>query len=66
MHVERNMNRCITFGRVRNRVDLVGVVTKIDKRFVCLKIPSFKGCLEYPSNLVEIIKGNDSTSIREP
>jgi len=54
MHMERNVNECRAFGRVKNRIDLVGVVTKMDKRFVCLKIPDFKGCLEYPSNIVEI------------
>ena len=66
MHMERNVNECRAFGRVKNRIDLVGVVTKMDKRFVCLKIPDFKGCLEYPSNLVEIMEGNDLTSAREP
>lgn len=54
--MEKNGTRCAVFGRVRNRIDLIGRITKMDDRFVCLKIPSFKGCLEYPSRLVEVIE----------
>ncbi len=65
MHMERNVNECRAFGRVKNRIDLVGVVTKMDKRFVCLKIPDFKGCLEYPSNIVEIIEESNLISVKQ-
>ncbi|RLF38731.1 MAG: hypothetical protein DRN00_03515, partial [Thermoplasmata archaeon] len=42
--------------RVRNRIDLIGEVVKIENKFVRIKIPHFKGHLEYPMDLVEEIE----------
>ena len=56
MHMERIGPDQITFGRVRNRIDLIGKVIKINGNFVCLDIPNFKGYLEYPSTLVEFME----------
>lgn len=43
------------FCRVRNRIDIVGKVIKVDRNFVCLNIPQFKGNMEYLSDLVEFV-----------
>ena len=59
MHMERTGSDQIIFGRVRNRIDLIGKVVKINGNFVCLDIPNYKGYLEYPSTLVEFIDGFD-------
>jgi len=56
MHVERIGSDQVIFGRVRNRVDLIGKVVKVNGKFVCLDIPNFKGYLEYPSTLVEFME----------
>ncbi len=56
------------FCRVKNRIDIVGKVTRVNGRFVCLEVPQFKGSVEYPMNLVEYIDWssqqdeNDATS----
>lgn len=64
MHIEReNLDKTI-FGRVRNRVDLVGKVVKVNGNFVRLEIPNFRGYLEYPLRLVEIL--NDSLHLEKP
>ncbi|HDO19514.1 MAG TPA: hypothetical protein ENG74_02180 [Thermoplasmatales archaeon] len=49
----------ILFGRVRNRIDLIGKVVKINGNFVCLDIPQFKGNMEYPIDLIEFINGEN-------
>ncbi|EMR73609.1 hypothetical protein MBGDN05_00545 [Thermoplasmatales archaeon SCGC AB-539-N05] len=43
------------FCRVRNRIDIIGKVTRINRNFVCLDIPQFKGNMEYLSDLVEFV-----------
>jgi len=48
-----------SFCRVRNRIDIVGKVIKIDGNFVCLDVPQFRGNLEYPMSLVELIETNN-------
>lgn len=45
-----------SFCRVKNRIDIVGRVIRIDDKFVCLDVPHFKGSLEYPLDLVEFIE----------
>lgn len=47
------------FCRVKNRVDLFGEVVKVENRFVRLRVPYFKGQLEYPIDLVEQIEDED-------
>lgn len=59
MHMERKEPDKTIFGRVKNRSDLIGRVIRIDDRFVCLDIPDFKGYLEYPIELVEIIENEN-------
>jgi len=49
-------NRKGSFCRVKNRIDIVGRVIRMDDKFVCLDVPHFKGSLEYPLSLVEFIE----------
>lgn len=65
MHVERIGSDQVIFGRVRNRVDLIGKVVKVNGNFVCLDIPNFKGYLEYPSTLVEFMEDFEFSNQRE-
>ena len=43
------------FCRVKNRIDIIGKVVKKGENFVRLDVPSFRGVMEYPLNLVEFI-----------